>query len=615
MNLIKNYLTIGVAFLYYLNLYSAEKPKLGEYEERQDKAFQLIFSDPLEAKKSIDELLLESSNYHDTLVSSTYNVLGIFFAVKNQNDSALIAFNKAASLLPEGNKALPILYFNMAVLQKKIGNYEKSFELLNKLFNSAAERNDSVQLAKILGEKASVHRELEEYNQAVQNLLKSIEILKRLEKLPGKNTMIEKQKLANLYLEMGNYEFAEEMYLIVIPFFKENNLLDSYNITLINYADCLMNMGNLQQAEKMLKDAMDAISQFNNEDWNIYAYERYAKLQMLQYKTNLAFEFYTKAFNMAVGSQSSRTLQIATDFINFLMDNDQIMWVDTILNALKNEVYTQSTLSQQLNFLYAKASYYEYIEDYKSGYEYLKQARDLSESIQSISDYSEARELQAKYQNEIRVQENMILQQKITLQKRMYAIFILSLLFLLVVGIYSYNVLRLKNRNNQFQLKVAETNRQLSEQKLAAETILREMKEQDIENQRKELIDITMEKMELSNRLQAILEKIEDESENKNVRREIISIKKQYEYWEPLLNKFNEMNPDFQYKLKEKYPDLTRSELEFCTLVKLNLSFKEIASIMQISHSSVITKKYRLSKKLHLDSELDIYDFFKNLEC
>jgi len=40
-------------------------------------------------------------------------------------------------------------------------------------------------------------------------------------------------------------------------------------------------------------------------------------------------------------------------------------------------------------------------------------------------------------------------------------------------------------------------------------------------------------------------------------------------------------------------------------LLKLNLSNKEIASLLQISHESVITKKYRIKKKMEINNDAE----------
>nr|WP_315030215.1 tetratricopeptide repeat protein [uncultured Chryseobacterium sp.] len=80
------------------------------------------------------------------------------------------------------------------------------------------------------------------------------------------------------------------------------------------------------------------------------------------------------------------------------------------------------------------------------------------------------------------------------------------------------------------------------------------------------------------------------------------------------LMKFKEMYPDFVNALLKINPDLENSELAFCAMLKLHFSSKEIADYTFVQHKSVQQKKYRIRKRLNIQGEEDIYDFFDNLK-
>jgi DNA-binding CsgD family transcriptional regulator len=71
---------------------------------------------------------------------------------------------------------------------------------------------------------------------------------------------------------------------------------------------------------------------------------------------------------------------------------------------------------------------------------------------------------------------------------------------------------------------------------------------------------------------------------------------------------------NFNTNIKDKYPVLTSKDISFCSLIKLNLSNKEIANLLQVSHESVITKKYLLKKKLALSPDQDLYQLINTVE-
>lgn len=72
------------------------------------------------------------------------------------------------------------------------------------------------------------------------------------------------------------------------------------------------------------------------------------------------------------------------------------------------------------------------------------------------------------------------------------------------------------------------------------------------------------------------------------------------------LSRFKEVYPFFYNKLITSYPELTNGQLQFCALLKLNFTTKEIAHYNNISVRSVETRKNRLRKQLDIPSEIDL---------
>ena len=73
-------------------------------------------------------------------------------------------------------------------------------------------------------------------------------------------------------------------------------------------------------------------------------------------------------------------------------------------------------------------------------------------------------------------------------------------------------------------------------------------------------------------------------------------------------------NSHFQFfnKLREKHPDLSSGEIKISAYLKLNLSSKEIASLMNISVRSVEQSRYRLRKKLDLAQDSSLVNYIQS---
>ncbi len=75
----------------------------------------------------------------------------------------------------------------------------------------------------------------------------------------------------------------------------------------------------------------------------------------------------------------------------------------------------------------------------------------------------------------------------------------------------------------------------------------------------------------------------------------------------------NEQNSKFLQKLDELFPGLTDNEKRLAVLLRLKLSSKEIASILNISPKSVEMNRYRLRKKLKVEAGIQLSDFIREI--
>ena len=76
---------------------------------------------------------------------------------------------------------------------------------------------------------------------------------------------------------------------------------------------------------------------------------------------------------------------------------------------------------------------------------------------------------------------------------------------------------------------------------------------------------------------------------------------------------FLQMHHGFYEKLLEISPQLSRSELQLCALLRMNLPSKEIASLLFVSLSTVDQKRHQIRKKLGLESNQSLNNFLINL--
>lgn len=134
---------------------------------------------------------------------------------------------------------------------------------------------------------------------------------------------------------------------------------------------------------------------------------------------------------------------------------------------------------------------------------------------------------------------------------------------------------------------------------------------QEIESKNRELAISTMsiiKKNEMLNQIKTELERSEHDSN----RRAITLLNRNLndeEDWKFFEKAFNNADKYFMDKLKTRHPDLTHNDLRFCTYLRLNLSSKEIAPLLNITIKSVETKRYRLRQKMNLEHDHNLIDY------
>ena len=137
----------------------------------------------------------------------------------------------------------------------------------------------------------------------------------------------------------------------------------------------------------------------------------------------------------------------------------------------------------------------------------------------------------------------------------------------------------------------------------------------DVDAKNKELAVTNMnliKKDELLAIIKDDLKKSTENLDNKNLKSVITTISKNIDKddtWNTFKESFDNVDKDFLKRIKALHPSLTPSDLKFCAYLRLNLSSKEIAPMLNISIRSIEIKRYRLRKKMNLLHDDGLVDY------
>lgn len=173
---------------------------------------------------------------------------------------------------------------------------------------------------------------------------------------------------------------------------------------------------------------------------------------------------------------------------------------------------------------------------------------------------------------------------------------------------------------NQQNRMLEQTTKDLRLQELANKQQITQLQneslQQEIDSRTRELTLSamnTVNKNSLLGQIKAELSQLSDPKDVKKLVKLIDDNITNKEDWQSFEKAFNHADKDFFKKVKEQHPEFTSGDLRLCMYLRLNLSSKEIAPLLNISVRSVEIKRYRLRKKANIPREIDLNQYFMQL--
>ncbi|WP_417352731.1 tetratricopeptide repeat protein [Flavobacterium alkalisoli] len=574
---------------------------------------QLVFAKPDSAVAYIKQGLREAKRkkVHDTIISDLYNLYGIREIMLTDFDSAIHYFQKSADYSKDFKKRQTKPLINIALCIRNKGDYDESIKQLNVLLKTG-DQSDKTK-AIIYGEMASNYALKFDNDTAIKYLLKAIEVLKRLKN--DVEIYPVKQKLANIYLTKGNYNFGLDLYNECIEGFKKSGDLKNYYYTLLNRAECLIQLDRLSEAKNDLRISLEGLKTYNDIAVMGVAYSKIGHIEVREGNEKQAMEDYQHAIDNLLLVNSPYVTRIGMEYINHLnrygQKNKSLKIVEQVTAT---DSYKNANIEDKMYFLQAMADTYNLTGNYKKAAENYVETVKLKDSIAIMDKESALNEVQGRLQNELQREKNIALENRNEALEQnakknriiFWASIIISLAIIALI-LFILRAVRLKSQLQNEELKTIAAEKNLLEQQAQHDKEFFDAQRERIKEKQRELTSSALRMANIQDSINNIIDKCKNNSLTSvnEVRKELQHLVKQKDYWKQFETRFNKVHPEFNTILADKFENLTKNDLEFCSLLKLNLSNKEIASLLQISHESVITKKYRIKKKMNIQEDVE----------
>lgn len=203
----------------------------------------------------------------------------------------------------------------------------------------------------------------------------------------------------------------------------------------------------------------------------------------------------------------------------------------------------------------------------------------------------------------------------------------LFLYLLLLVGLV-YGVARWRGKvvaekkKKEYEAHKIQQNIKLSEQQRLIAEQQKKLLEAELSLKGKELASMalgTFAKQKMLEKLRMVVHEqlAKPQCGRKNMEMLLTQINKNIvaeDSWEVFQKNFDLIHQRFFRTLRERYPNLTATDLRFCAFLCLNLSTKEIAQMTNLTIRGVEAARYRIRKRMEVPDGVSLVDFLIDLK-
>ncbi|OEK07189.1 tetratricopeptide repeat protein [Roseivirga misakiensis] len=538
----------------------------------------LMYSTPEEAMALSNEAidLSENTNYKEGIAMALINQ-GVIFNGKSLYNEAEEVLIRAKDISETADFQRGLAYSNLSLvtISMRRNDYARALELSFSGIDAAKKiANADLEVSNLIN-IGSIKQTLKDYASAEQYLLEA-------RALAESNANIGAIRWGQINGSLGILSAVNKDYGSALTYFQEALQVFEELDSQAHTANLLLNMG--------------------------YSYAQLGDV-------NNANEHYDQAEDIWIALRNERSLGIIQKNRGELMMSISEFRpaIDFLEQALKKEAFLDDQVLSEVYSLLSEAN--ESISNHKKALTYHKQYVSLKDSITSrtnqknITGMTERFEFQKmKAEKELELQQIEIENLKIVKSRQVILIVAAVLLMITFWAVWNRNKLKTK-------LIIKEKDRLIANQKVV-------LQQHQFETEKEGLVAYAKGLLSSNESLEKKALELEEKLElDKGINADLDGLLAKIHFavngdkdWAAFVLYFEAVYPQFFSLIESnKQVQLTNSEQRLLALLKINLSNKEIAALLNISSDSVIRAKYRLKQKLGFVETKEMLVFLSEL--
>lgn len=339
------------------------------------------------------------------------------------------------------------------------------------------------------------------------------------------------------------------------------------------------------------------------------------------------FEFYTDVLDEGTLKKDfPRLISAGSQLVMTNVHLNRVAEAQTAFNKLEAIVIEQLRTKNispesRLEYLQAKEQLLHKQHKIEAAYSMSKRIEHYADSLRKVSAIADS-----KWQNEFnditvdRIALNFKIDQlqketkiksqrsKLWITGSISSVFIILLLFLFLSR--QQHIINSKNK----QL--------IAEQNLENSLLKVQQLHSEIKSKERDLSDFAINLIQNQDWASSLADKIEDYKTAEPINRkellndleQVIKNKITFDQDTKLFfERLDKLSDAFYSQLMTNYPNLSKNEIQLCSLIRLKMDSRSIASLQNITNASLNTSRYRLRKKLELSDDVNLDDFIHSL--
>ena len=494
------------------------------------------------------------------------NMLGVYYNITSDYNKSLKQFLLAEKQYKEidDKRYLSLVYNNMSISNRNLGNLTEALDnQMSSLKLKESQNLEPEDVAPSYWNIGNIHGDIENYHESNEWYKKALKIY---EDLAYESDIISLEyNIALNYNHMDSLDKALPYFEKYIEYNRENGYLNDLAGGLDNMGSIYMNKGQFKKAEKYYLEALGYAENNGEKSLPGLLYRRLAKLYSKMGRQNLALKYAFDA--LSVSEETGVKKKKINDYL------------------VISDIYKEKG-------------------QWSNAYEYYVKFHELNDSILSQENIDRMNEMEIKYQTEKKEQDLLIeknkvelLEQKAKISKTQKWLLLSSLIASMFIAFLIILNIKQKLKRNKLEKEKLDFELDLKKQELLAFTTQLVQKNEMLED-----LKYNIESLKSSNGSD------QSNAYSKLIKSIDISLNDDAS-WKSFMKRFEKVHPEFSKHISSKFPELTNNDIRLISLIKMNLSSKEIARLLNISLEGIKKARYRIRKKLQMDSQQSLDQF------